>query len=621
MIDPQPEFDFGATPQPDDNSAAARLADLGIGIVYLTSPAAAHAAATRLAATGRAIGFDIETAKHGDYLSSPQAGLAPHLSRIRLAQFYDGGERVYVTDIDHTGLAALAPLWDHPLVAHNALFELKHLLHASVRPSRLGCTLLQGHALTGRRRSLAQLVSAELGWDLSKELQVSDWNRAKLSGAQIAYAALDAVAVFRLSESLQAKVARFQARHCYQLMRDVQPAVASMELNGIHFDRDRHAELTRQWHVDLDRASTALTRFLGPQVSPASGKQLSDWLRRHLDEASLESWPSTATGLLRTNAETLSRYRHLDLVQPLLAHKDAAKKLSTYGTGFADHIDPVTGRMHPSFVIGGSNTGRFACYGPNMLNPLRDPAFRSLFAAPPGRRMVVADYGQIELRAAALVSEDQAMLAAYRDGIDLHMTTAAAVSGKPIADLDRKGPERQLAKAVNFGLLYGQGANGLARYAAASYGVTMSVAEAAAAQAAFFQAYSDLHRWQRRSGDAARLTRRLATRGGRTLARPADARPFSYPESLNFPIQGAAAEVLLACLARLDPLLRPLDAKLVNAVHDELVLEVADADVAPATAALTEAMVGGFLDIFPEADFMTSDLVEARAGIDWAAAK
>ena len=617
----EPEFDFGATPQPDDASAAATLTELGIEIVYLTSPQAAHAAATRLAETGRAIGFDIETAKLAAYKDLPQAGLEPHLSRIRLAQFHDGGDRVYVADIDHTGIAALAPLWQHPLVAHNALFELKHLLHAGVRPARLGCSLLQGHALSGRRRSLAQLTASELGWDLSKELQVSDWNRAKLSFAQIAYAGLDAVAACRLADKQQAKLQRFGARRCYQLMRDAQPAVARMELNGIHFDRARHADLTRQWRADLDRAGTALTDLLGAQVSPASGKQLSDWLRRNLDPESLVSWPVTATGLLRTNAETLSLYRHLDLVQPLLAHKVAAKKLSTYGASFADHIDPVTERMHPSFVIGGSNTGRFACYGPNMLNPLRDPAFRSLFAAPPGRRMVVADYGQIELRVAALVAGDQAMLAAYRDGIDLHMTTAAALSGKPIAELDRKGAERQLAKAVNFGLLYGQGPNGLARYAAASYGVEMSEAEAAAAQTAFFAAYPDLYRWQRRSGDAARLSRRLTTRGGRTLARPAEARPFSYPESLNFPIQGAAAEVLLACLARLDELLVPLDAKLVNVVHDELVLEVADADVAAATTALTTAMVDGFLAIFPEAEQMTADLVEARAATDWAAAK
>ncbi len=222
------------------------------------------------------------------------------------------------------------------------------------------------------------------------------------------------------------------------------------------------------------------------------------------------------------------------------------KGLSTYGKGYAAHISPVTGRIHASFLLG-TAAGRLSCQSPNIQNPPRDAAFRALFAPAPGRCLVVADYGQIELRVAALVSGDSAMRAAYEQGQDLHRKTAAAVLGIEPGAVT-KG-QRQMAKAVNFGLLFGQGAKGLQAYAKASYGAELSQREAEKARAAFFTAYPGLRRWQEQQQEQARFAKQVHTPGGRCRGLDGDRQLATA--SLNTPIQGGAAECLLAALAAL----------------------------------------------------------------------
>ena len=205
------------------------------------------------------------------------------------------------------------------------------------------------------------------------------------------------------------------------------------------------------------------------------------------------------------------------------------------------------------------------------------------------------------------------MLAAYEAGEDLHRKTAAAVLGiEP--DAVTKA-QRQMAKAVNFGLLFGQGAAGLQRYAKSSYGVDLTATEAEKARTAFFKAYPGLSRWQAETRRNAERAGQVRTPGGRV--RPLEGQRALATESLNSPIQGGAAECLLAALAALE--LDSLGAQLVNVVHDELVVEC-DPDRAGVVAAEVErAMVAGFLAIFPNG--CTRDLVEAHSGPNWAAAK
>ena len=378
--------------EPRDQVEESLLDRLGIRVEYVETPGAAAEAVVLLAASSGVLGLDIETAPLPEFRSDKAAGLDPQRSSIRLIQVYGGGSTVYVFDVHALkGLGQLAPLWPMQFVAHNATFELKHLLHAGADGRRIDCTMLQANLLRGELCGLAVLAEDVLGWEISKELQKSDWTVPELAAEQIEYAALDAVTVYRLFQEQKRELAGNGREESYQLLRDAQPAIARMELGGIWLDRGAHSQLVARWQAEFKKAEGSLREVLGPGVNPSSPPQLSAWLEAKLNDETLARWPRTKTGQLGTSAEALNRFGDLPIVKPLLAYKDLSKKLSTYGDKFAEHISPVTGRIHASFRLGGTKTGRLACSKPNIQNPPREEDFRALFAAPPGRRLVVAD--------------------------------------------------------------------------------------------------------------------------------------------------------------------------------------------------------------------------------------
>jgi DNA polymerase-1 len=309
-------------------------------------------------------------------------------------------------------------------------------------------------------------------------------------------------------------------------------------------------------------------------------------------------------------------FAHLPVVQPLLRYKAVSKLIGTYGKSYDKCRHPITDRLHPEFALGFTRSGRVCASKPNTQQAPKQGTFRELFTAPPGMMLVSADYSQVELVVAALLSQDQAMLDIYRHGGDLHRTTAAAIAGVSTDAVSPK--QRQAAKPVNFGNLYGQGAAGLARTAQRDYGVTMSSAEAKQALLQFDLAYPQLAQWKRQQVARAMQFRQVRTRLG--LVRDFDAQGEGYlrGEAQNIPVQGSAAEVLMSALARLPQALAGLDAALYHTVHDEITLQVTPGDAAAAARALQEAMVQGFLDVFPEA----ADVVaapETKIGPHWSA--
>lgn len=615
-------FNNGASNNGNENHPAAvearELLDRWkIQYCYITDPSHALEAVGHLLRRRTPLGLDTEIAPLPRFVDDQRAGLDPYRSRIRLIQVYGEGGKAYLFDLFTIDLQVLAPLWTQPLVAHNAVFDLKHLILAGAAPEKIGCTMLMANALTGRLQSLAGLAAVYLDTAMSKAAQTSDWGCRELTPGQLAYAALDAVMVLRLYQRLKPLLKHHTQGRCYTLMRDVQPAVARMELNGIHLDFAAHEKLMANWRQERRQARLRLQGLLGPRINPESGKQISDWLGRHLDPAMVKQWPRTRTGQLKTGASALAHHADHPLVTPLLKYKESAKLLATFGQNYVEHRNPVTDRIHANFRIGGTATGRMSCHSPNVQNPPRDVVFRSLFNAPPNCLLTVADYGQVELRVAALLSGDANMLAAYRKGQDLHVKTAAAVAGVPATAVTRK--MRQAAKAVNFGLLYGQGPKGLAAYAKSTYGVTMTTAQAARAQAAFFSAYPGLRRWQKETVHRARQQCRIVTPGGRIRYFDASSGRQPYTEALNTPIQGGAAEVLMAALNHLNRRIEGYNAKLVNVVHDEILLEVDARDTPTVSKLLEKAMTLGFLDIFPGAH--TTHLVDAASGPNWAHAK
>jgi DNA polymerase I len=268
------------------------------------------------------------------------------------------------------------------------------------------------------------------------------------------------------------------------------------------------------------------------------------------------SIPNTQETTLRG---VVDQHPTVDLV---LRRKQVKKLVSTYGDGYLSHVHPTTRRIHANYRLIGAASGRMSCSKPNLQNIPRDAAYRRCIRPTPGRVFIKADYSQIELRIAAQVSGDTAMQAAFRAGDDLHTKTARAVLGRgPTKD------DRQLAKALNFGLLYGMGAERLRTYAQAEYGVTLSADEAAQVRQRFFQAYPGLRAWHRAQRDGEVTTRTLTGRPRHGVSQ--------FTEKLNSPVQGTGADILKGALALLwtDRAAVPSVAP-VLVVHDEIVCEV-----------------------------------------------
>lgn len=568
-----------------------------------------------LVTAGRQVGLDIET-----------TGLNPRQNKICLIQLSDGQETLIIDVRGHDDLTVLKPALEQlRAVAHNAVFDMGFLQAQGIRLP-MDCTLLAHHVLTGEHKSLKDLAQQYLNVMLDKTEQTSDWS-AELSEDQLRYAAQDAQTVLALFNVLQDKLLDRVAELAYQRVRDAQAFVVSMQLNGIAIDQTgyrtmldglkiQHAELLQRWQEAV------------PEVNFSSPQQLSAWIAAELSEPD-ENWSKTNAGHYSTKADDLMLHK-ADLNESaaavvdtiLLPLKRVNKEISAFGDKFLSHIDPETGRIHASFNLTGAVTGRMSCSNPNLQQIPRQSHYRQMFTAAEGHKLVIADYSQMELRIAAMLADEQTLLTAYQQGHDTHRLTAALILGKEPEEVSKE--ERQLAKAVNFGLLYGQGSYGLQAYAASSYGINIDIGEAIAYRDAWFDSYPAFARWHNLSYRLAKHDMMVSTPSGRK--RYFTSTEYNHPQGLkravvfNTPVQGGGAEVLLVAMAKLNDRivgLGQVDAiKPIAVIHDEIILEVRDDCVEQAKQLLEEAMIDGMLAIFPEASI--TDLVEAHIGNSWA---
>jgi DNA polymerase I-like protein with 3'-5' exonuclease and polymerase domains len=254
------------------------------------------------------------------------------------------------------------------------------------------------------------------------------------------------------------------------------------------------------------------------------------------------------------------------VVQALLDYRHAQKAL-TLAQQVMQQVHPTTGCLHPTYWQLGAATGRFTCSDPNVQQMPRTGAFRRCFVAPSGSQLVIADYSQIELRVMAELSGDPRMLAAYQAGEDLHTRTAALLLDTALDQVTRA--ERQAAKAVNFGLIYAMGAEGLRAYARHSYGVTLTTDEAQTFRQRFFAAYAGVAQWQAQIRAAMPLTESRTLSGRR--------RQWAEPPRLaalyNTPVQGGAADIIKHALGMLPQALQGTGAMIVGTIHDEILVE------------------------------------------------
>ena len=616
------------------------LDDACIETVYATTDAAATALIEQVltdAADDGHIGLDIETfvppesapppvlklTRHGARALKPKddrTGLDPHRAQVRLLQIYGGGSMCAVLDMQSVSWSVLAPLWPRRLVVHNSQFELGFFRAQGIHPEYVECTMqAAGLMLGAHRRSLAKAVDAYLGWRLPKNLQTSDWGAASLLEEQLAYAALDAVAALFLWDKLEHDLKSSGRWDAYVLQRDAVPAAVSMAWCGIGIDIAELDSRIADWSAELARARREWVEETG---SPPPGKpnEIRMWLEHNLPEANLAAWPKTKTsGELSTAASELERAAFLPAMRPLLSIKRMEKLLSSFGESLKVQVHPLTGRVHASYNVAGTKSGRWSCHAPNLQQVPGGrlaPGFRAIFQAPEGRVLIGADYSQMELRAAAEVSDDPALRKIYEDGLDLHLLTAAAMAGVDPSAVTKE--QRGRAKPVNFGSIYGMGANGLAAAAWNGYRVEMTTQEAENALQAFFRNYPALKRWMRRHADECQARRRITIGVGRTLENAWEPGGIRYTQCCNLPIQGVCADVMMRAVSGVYHRLRAenLDALMVAQIHDELILESNIQDADAVSSLLNEEMTKAFRITFPNAP--TVDLIDVSVGRSWA---
>ncbi len=519
------------------------------------------------------VGLDLET-----------TGLDPRKDRVRLLSLSldttDGGSFAYLIDCFAVDPAPLFEiLATKELVIHNAAFDLTFLAQLNFTPSmKTHDTMLLAQLLTAgtlEKVSLAACCQRWLNRSLDKTKQKSDWS-GNLTEDQLAYAALDVEVLPALLQILTAKIKEAGLVDIASIEHRCLPSLVWMGQQGVALDRDAWQTLAQTANIEAGRLRQELDST-APQKPGEMFATSWNWDSTQQAQQALEL---AGCKLENTSDETLAGLDH-PLARSLRGYRLASKRGSTYGTNWLSHVAD-DGRIYPHWRQTGAATGRMSCSDPNMQQMPRGD-YRRCIVAPAGRVLVKADYSQIELRIAAKVSGDKALLDAYQRGDDLHTRTARNVLG--VEDVTKQ--HRQLAKALNFGLLYGMGARGFARYAKSQYGMNLTEDEARGYRDAFFKSYPGLAAWHRRV--RSRRTTETRTLTGRRILLN-DKTPDTL--RLNAPVQGTGADGLKLALALLWERRDQVTGSFpVMAVHDEIVVE-ADAEQADAVAAwLKSAMV------------------------------
>ena len=549
-------------------------------------------------ALGPVLGADLETMP---LIEHPRAGLVPTLSRIRVATLFDRDKRIcLLIDCNDAGFDWLEALRSKTLIFHNAAFDLGHLWHVRETQFDFECTMLADRALEGVNRSLAQLAAEMLDLTISKALQVSDWSRPTLLPEQVHYAAADAVIAGvvwpQLEEWLEDPAA-------YRYFKDLVYPVIRQAPISVYVAA--HGAWVASLEDTIARESAELAKV--GLTNPNSTKQKQDYLEEHLEPLQTIDWPLTKGGALSTGREDLLAASWMPEMGSLARYAEAAHLNSNFGAKLQTIMHE--GKLYPDFRIGGAASGRFTSSNPNAQNLPRS-GFKDMIIAGDGQSFVCADYSQIELRVLAEFSREPVMLAAYRDGRDLH----SAIGNEGAALIGTDSP-RQLGKVLNFGLAYGGGAGMLTKFAWSSYGVHLTIDQAVELKDMWMDFYPDLADWQRETIDSVRAWGETKTRHFRiTNEQPADC----WSTALNYPVQGTAAEILGLALVGVDRELRD-GWRIAAHVHDEILL-VGPTDTADkAKVMLEDQMHVAFSTVLPDAP--TRDLVEAGIGSTWKGAK
>jgi len=543
------------------------------------------------------VGLDLET-----------TGLDPQRDRVRLLSLaldtIDSSRFCYLIDCFAVDPR---PLWDHladkELILHNAAFDLAFLARLGFQPAgTVHDTMLLAQLLsagTDDRNGLAACCERWLGSAIDKSEQKSDWS-GSLSETQLLYAARDADVLMPLFQVLRDEIKEARLDRAATLEQRCQPAINWMGYHGVALDRDAWKTLADVAVVEAQRLRQELNEAVAPKPEAKLFPEGWNW---DSPQQIKQALALAGCQLDDTADETLAAIDH-PIVRLLRRYRLARKRGNTYGIDWLSHVRD-DGRVYPHWRQIGASSGRMSCSEPNMQQLPRGD-YRNCVVAPPGRILIKADYSQIELRIAAKVSGDQALLEAYQHGEDLHLRTARTVLG--ISEVSKE--HRQLAKALNFGLLYGMGVDGFRDYAKSQYAVQLSEEQARQYRQAFFKSYPGLAAWHRRIGQ----TRNQAIET-RTLTGRRRSNVHRFTEKLNTPVQGSGADGIKLALALLWERRSEMPGTFpVLVVHDEIVIECAADDAAAAAHWLKSAMIDAMAPLLEPVPVE----VEVRVARSWA---
>jgi DNA polymerase-1 len=471
-----------------------------------------------------------------------------------------------------------------------------------------------------------ELAQIHLGHDTIKFADVCGSGRNQITFDLVpldkatAYAAEDADVTYRLWQALKPRLATERATTVYEtLERPLVEVLVAMERRGVRVDRAELARLSQDYAERIATLETTIHGLAGRPFNIGSPKQLGEIL---FDELGLGEGKKGKTGAYATGAdvlEALAAQGH-DLPARVLDWRQLSKLKSTYTDALQAQINPRTGRVHTSFSMASTSTGRLSSTDPNLQNiPVRTEdgrRIRRAFVAQPGHQLVSCDYSQIELRLLADIAQVDALKQAFADGIDIHALTASQIFGVPVEGMDPM--VRRRAKAINFGIVYGISAFGLAN----QLGIPQD--EAGRYIRAYFERFPGIRDYMDRTKAEARRTGYVTTIFGRRchMAGINDKNParraFMERAAINAPIQGSAADLMRRAMIRVPPALAEAGlarADLILTVHDELVLEVPDDMVEPVRRLVAKVMEQA---AFPALSLDVPLIVETGAGLSWA---
>jgi DNA polymerase I len=572
------------------------------------------------------IAFDTETtsidAMRADIVGISFAVEAGKACYIPLGHDYPGAPKQLDRD---AVLAALKPVFEdpsRPKLGQHAKYDINILSNYGIVVQGLKHdSMLESYVwnATATRHDMDSLAKKYLGYDTVKYEQVAGKGARQISFSQVdldtacRYAAEDSDITLRLHLALWPKLESVPAlRKVYEDIEiPLVPVLAAMEQRGVLIDGDelrRQSQQLGKRMLELQQQSYALA---GREFNLDSPKQLQAVL---FDELGLQAKLKTPTGQPSTNEEALEAIADThELPRLILDYRGLAKLRSTYTDKLSGIVNPRTGRVHTSYHQGSVATGRISSSDPNLQNiPVRTEEgrrIRQAFIAPPGWQVMAADYSQIELRIMAHLSGDEGLLKAFHEGGDVHRATAAEVFGLKPEDVSAN--QRRAAKAINFGLMYGMSAFGLARQLGVDRG------EAGDYMARYFSRYPGVHAFMEATREQAHRDGYVETIFGRRLylenltSRNQGLRQGAERAAVNAPMQGSAADIIKRAMIAVAAWLKDRDdAHMLMQVHDELVFEVRADAVDAVRAAVVGRMSGA-------AELAVPLLVDVGVGANW----